>query len=197
MLVEFEKFVGWTETNWPQIDKTITLTVHAIADSILFMTEMLDASTVKGQAFRGSLEALEAPFKPIILAVEVVGAELSALGAIIDYVSSKFDKLKQIASGISGFASALSPALPGAGLLGEGLSWLAPQGGAVSGVDASGGISSLLSNGITESGHAVDARREVNMSGMQIHVVAPDGSSPESLAQRIHSELARLLHQTT
>lgn len=189
MLIEFQRFAGWTVENWPQIEAIVIGTTHAIADTITFVAQSLDAGTERGKNFRAVLEALEAPFRPIIALADLLCAEIDYLVGAFDRLMGAPAKLNAMVEAFKANPSSILPSLP---------AFMTPgNDNGIRGVTASNGIGSLLNNGITEAGHNVDARHEVNMNGMVIQVTSAEGSSPESIAQKIHSELAHLLRQAS
>jgi hypothetical protein len=195
MFLEFGRFVNWTKENWPQIEAVVIGATHAIASTIVFLAESFDMGTARGQRFYATLDALATPFKPLFWMGEMLGAE-------IDYLVQAFDRLAEAPAKLAAAFQALG-GLPGLSLL--------PALGAAPAVPALGGdlgfgagsalgagLSSLLSNGITvNSKEASGGGRGVDMSGMQIHVIVKDDQSPQSIAQQIHSEIAKLLRQAT
>lgn len=93
MLGKFNALVDWTVKNWPTIEKYATKAVYAIASAIVFVAEVFDASTVKGQAFYGALVGLAAVLGLLFIVTLPITAGLWLLTAAAVAVLAGFGML--------------------------------------------------------------------------------------------------------
>jgi hypothetical protein len=208
LLETFNRFTDWVDQNWGAIVSTFVTGAEWLAAVVEFVVGMFDSSTMQGKITIGVLETLVGVF----LALEIAGAALmlplyaviAIIGGIvyaIDWLAGKVKalgewiafgpdesatsavdaaKLPQITD-VNGYTTAGSGANDNNGV---------PSISAASGISALQGMASATESGSPVDSHAVD------MSGMQIHVTSRDGESPEELAQRIHSEIAKIMRQS-
>jgi len=84
MLAKFEKFTNWLQAKWPQIEATVVGGLYLVADSIKFVTQLLESSKPTWMAI-GALMAgmagIAAVLAASILVIGVVAA--AAAGAVM------------------------------------------------------------------------------------------------------------------
>lgn len=207
LLESFNVFTDWVDQNWGAIVGTFVTGAEWLAATIEFVVGMFDSSTMQGKIMIGVLEAVAVVLGVVTLAGAMLtgGAWLivAAIGAVVYAIDWLIGKVKALGEWIQfGGADSYTAAVDAAKLpqitdvngyttAGSG----ANDNNGVPSISAASGISALQGMAsATESGSPVDSHA-VDMSGMQIHVTSRDGESPEELAQRIHSEIAKIMRQ--
>jgi tape measure domain-containing protein len=222
LLSEFQIFTLWLEANWPQISATLVASAHLMADSVRFVVECFDLTTMKGQALAGIMAALAVTFGIVALAAFTLGLPLYAfiaviglvVYAVIEAVGWIWDKIKALGNFLGIGGGTATPDAPGvpavAPQTGYGvgpwaniptLSTPASNDNAIQGVTAAPGAQAL--SGMTNATAAGEERggSPVHVDSLAVHVQAPADQDPEHMGQivgqAVHSELAKIMRQAS
>jgi hypothetical protein len=216
---EFDIFVLWTKANWPEIQDDLVTGAHAIEGGIRMIIECFDDATIKGKIMEGLLITLAVAMgllavasvlvaSPLLLLIAIIGGLAYAAVVAIDWISTKIKALGEfLGIGGGGAARAAAPGVTGWGGVPmvddfgnviPDMSGVAANDNGITGVNASAGAQALQNiPTATEGGEPRAGDRNIDMSGMQVNLTVKEDDGPEALAQKIHSEVAKLLRQAS
>jgi hypothetical protein len=207
LLETLNQFTDWVDQNWGTIVSTFVTGAEWLAAGIKFVVGMFDTATLQGKVTIGVLEAIAVALGIVTIAGFLLMAPLYAVIALFGLLVYAIDwlagKIKALAEWIAfGGEDTATNAVDAAKLPqvtdvnGYTVGGSGVNDNSIQGFSGSSGMNALQGMAdSTESGSRVDSHA-VDMSGMVINVTSRDGESPEQLAQRIHSEVAKIMRQS-